>query len=153
MGTGVGRTSYSIMAQGNITQILSSKPEDRRMIFEEAAGITKYKAQKKEALRKLEYTEQNLVRVLQGVTVDVTEYQRKRDLIHQELTAAGYQTNRPEGAFYFFVNASHIDADSYRLAFDILDSTGVAVTPGIDFGEHGEGYLRISCHHSKASTP
>ena len=63
MGTGVGRTSYSIMAQGNITQILSSKPEDRRMIFEEAAGITKYKAQKKEALRKLEYTEQNLLRV------------------------------------------------------------------------------------------
>jgi len=63
MGTGVGRTSYSIMAQGNITQILSSKPEDRRMIFEEAAGITKYKAQKREALRKLEYTEQNLVRI------------------------------------------------------------------------------------------
>ena len=63
MGTGVGRTSYSIMAQGNITQILSSKPEDRRLIFEEAAGITKYKAQKKEALRKLDYTEQNLVRV------------------------------------------------------------------------------------------
>src|SRR5712664_4904820 len=63
MGTGVGRTSYSIMAHGNITQTLSSKPEDRRMIFEEAAGITKYKAQKKEALRKLEYTEQNLLRV------------------------------------------------------------------------------------------
>ena len=63
MGTGVGRTSYSIMAQGNITQILSSKPEDRRMIFEEAAGITKYKSQKRESLRKLEYTEQNLLRV------------------------------------------------------------------------------------------
>ena len=63
MGTGVGRTSYSIMAQGNITQIISGKPEDRRMVFEEAAGITKYKAQKKEALRKLEYTEQNLLRV------------------------------------------------------------------------------------------
>jgi chromosome segregation protein len=63
MGTGVGRTSYSIMAQGHITQILSSKPEDRRMIFEEAAGITKCKSQKRESLRKLEYTEQNLVRV------------------------------------------------------------------------------------------
>src|SRR5436309_9697895 len=50
MGTGVGRTSYSIMAQGNITQILSSKPEDRRLIFEEAAGITKFKSQKREAL-------------------------------------------------------------------------------------------------------
>jgi chromosome segregation protein len=63
MGTGVGRTSYSIMAQGNITQILSSKPEDRRMVFEEAAGITKFKVQKRETLRKLEATEQNLLRV------------------------------------------------------------------------------------------
>jgi len=63
MGTGVGRASYSIMAQGNITQILSSKPEDRRLVFEEAAGITKFKAQKREALRKLEATEQNLLRV------------------------------------------------------------------------------------------
>jgi len=55
MGTGMGRSSYSIMAQGNITQIISSKPEDRRMVFEEAAGITKFKAQKKESLRKLEH--------------------------------------------------------------------------------------------------
>jgi chromosome segregation protein len=62
-GTGVGRTSYSIMAQGNITQILSSRPEERRLVFEEAAGITRFKAQKKEALRKLERTEQNLLRV------------------------------------------------------------------------------------------
>src|SRR5438093_6551878 len=50
MGTGVGRTSYSIMAQGNITQIISSKPDDRRAVFEEAAGITKFKAQKRESL-------------------------------------------------------------------------------------------------------
>ena len=63
MGTGVGRTSYSIMAQGHITQIISSKPEDRRLVFEEAAGITRFKAQKREALKKLETTEQNLLRV------------------------------------------------------------------------------------------
>jgi chromosome segregation protein len=63
MDTGVGRSAYSIMEQGKIDQILSSRPEDRRAIFEEAAGITKYKAQKKEALRKLEYTEANLIRV------------------------------------------------------------------------------------------
>lgn len=63
MGTGVGRSSYSILAQGHITQILSSKPEDRRLIFEEAAGITKFKSQKKESLRKLEATDQNLLRV------------------------------------------------------------------------------------------
>ncbi len=63
MDTGIGRTAYSIMAQGQIDQILSSKPEERRAVFEEAAGITKFKREKKEALRKLEYTEANLLRV------------------------------------------------------------------------------------------
>ncbi len=62
-GTGVGKSSYSVMAQGNITQILSSKPDDRRLVFEEAAGITRFRSQKKEALRKLEHTEANLLRV------------------------------------------------------------------------------------------
>jgi chromosome segregation protein len=63
MDTGIGRTSYSIMAQGQIDQILSSKPEERRAVFEEAAGITKYKSQRKEALQKLALTETNLTRV------------------------------------------------------------------------------------------
>jgi len=62
-GTGVGSNPYSMIEQGNIDMILSSKPEDRRFVFEEAAGITKFKAQKKEALRKLESTETNLIRV------------------------------------------------------------------------------------------
>ncbi len=60
--TGVGRTAYSMMEQGKIDMILSSRPEDRRSVFEEAAGITKYKSQKKEAMRKLEATEVNLLR-------------------------------------------------------------------------------------------
>ncbi len=63
MDTGIGRSAYSIMEQGKIADILSSRPEDRRSIFEEAAGITKYKSQRKEALRKLEATEANLVRL------------------------------------------------------------------------------------------
>jgi len=63
MDTGVGRTSYSVMAQGQIDQILSSKPEERRAVFEEAAGITRYKAQRREAMNKLALTEQNLARV------------------------------------------------------------------------------------------
>src|SRR5205823_1152325 len=61
--TGVGRAAYSIMEQGKIDLILSSRPEDRRSVFEEAAGITKYKTHKKEALRKLEGTEANLLRI------------------------------------------------------------------------------------------
>lgn len=63
MDTGVGRNMYSIMEQGKIDILLSAQPEDRRQVFEEAAGITKSKAEKKEALRKLEYTEANLLRV------------------------------------------------------------------------------------------
>src|SRR5438270_188869 len=61
--TGVARAAYSMMEQGKIDMILSSRPEDRRAVFEEAAGITKYKTQKREALRKLEATEANLLRI------------------------------------------------------------------------------------------
>ncbi|MEY2481053.1 MAG: chromosome segregation protein [Verrucomicrobiota bacterium] len=61
--TGVGRSAYSVMEQGKIDMLLSSRPEDRRAVFEEAAGITKYKTQKREALRKLEATEANLLRI------------------------------------------------------------------------------------------
>src|SRR4026209_2350227 len=60
---GIGRAAYSMMEQGKIDMILSSRPEDRRAIFEEAAGVTKYKTQKREALRKLEATEANLLRI------------------------------------------------------------------------------------------
>ncbi len=68
MGTGIGAESYSIVAQGKIDLLLSSRPEDRRLVFDEASGITKYKAQKREALRKLEETEQNLLRVNDIIT-------------------------------------------------------------------------------------
>ena len=61
--TGVARAAYSMMEQGKIDMILSSRPEDRRAVFEEAAGITKFKGQKREALRKLEATEANLLRI------------------------------------------------------------------------------------------
>lgn len=62
MDTGVGRVSYSFMVQGQIDQILSSNPGERRSIFEEAAGITKYKTQRREALNKLALVDQNLAR-------------------------------------------------------------------------------------------
>ena len=63
MDTGIGVKAYSIIEQGQIAQILTSSKLDRRSIFEEAAGISKYKAQKKEALRRPENTEQNLLRL------------------------------------------------------------------------------------------
>ncbi len=88
-GTGIGRQAYSIMAQGQIDMLLSSKPEDRRMVFEEAAGITKFKGQKKEALRKLEYTEANLLRVADVIA----EVKRQMGTLQRQAAKARrYQT-------------------------------------------------------------
>jgi chromosome segregation protein len=111
MGTGVGRTSYSILAQGHITQILSSKPEDRRVIFEEAAGITKFKSQKKESLRKLEYTEQNLLRVadlIREVKRQIGSLQR------QAGKARRYKQIQTE--------LQHLDTQLARHQFDVLQA-------------------------------
>jgi len=80
MGTGIGTTSYSVMAQGQIDAILSSRPEDRRAVFEEAAGITKFKADRKEALRKIDYTDANLTRladVIREVKRQINTLQRQ----------------------------------------------------------------------------
>lgn len=63
MDTGLGRDGYSIIGQGNVSQILSTKAEDRRSLFEEAAGVSKYKYRKEDALRKLSGVEENLVRI------------------------------------------------------------------------------------------
>ena len=137
MGTGVGRTSYSIMAQGNITQILSSKPDDRRMVFEEAAGITKFKAQKKEALRKLEYTEQNLLRVsdlIREVKRQIGSLQR------QAGKARRYKTLMTE--------LQHLETQLARHQFDVLQ---VEIRERLDQSEKlrldiegaGEAVLRV----------
>src|SRR5215813_11224050 len=63
LGTGVGAKAYSIIEQGRVGMIVSSKPEDRRFLIEEAAGITKYKVKKKQAEKRMEATRQNLLRV------------------------------------------------------------------------------------------
>ncbi len=73
LDTGIGVDAYSVIEQGRVDQLLQSSPVERRIIFEEAAGISRYKARKKEAERKLERTNQNLLRV-----ADVIEELEKR---------------------------------------------------------------------------
>jgi len=68
LGTGVGRRAYSIIEQGRIGLIVSAKPQDRRHLIEEAAGITKFKAKKRAAERKMEHTQNNLLRVSDIIT-------------------------------------------------------------------------------------
>jgi aspartate/methionine/tyrosine aminotransferase len=72
-------------------------------------------------------------------------YNERRQYIIRRLKDMGLGiTVEPTGAFYVFANAKHISNDSYKLVFDILEKAHVGVTPGIDFGKNGEGYLRFS---------
>jgi aspartate/methionine/tyrosine aminotransferase len=76
-------------------------------------------------------------------------YNERRQYMVKRLKELGFGiTVEPTGAFYVFANARHISTDSYQLAFDILEKVHVGVTPGIDFGANGEGYLRFSYANS-----
>ena len=94
--TGVGKSAYSVMEQGRIDQVLSNKPEERRYLFEEAAGITKFKMRSGEAERKLQRTEQNMAGVenilhevrrnyqsLERQTRKTLEYRRLREIVFE----------------------------------------------------------------------
>lgn len=93
MDTGVGARAYSIIEQGKIGTILHARPEERRVLIEEVAGVTKYKVRKRAALRKIEMTRQNLMRLndviaevegqLNGLRRQASKAQRFRDLRHQ----------------------------------------------------------------------
>jgi aspartate/methionine/tyrosine aminotransferase len=76
-------------------------------------------------------------------------YNERRQYMVKRLRELGLGiTVEPTGAFYVFANAKHISMDSYKLAFDILERAHVGVTPGIDFGSNGEGYIRFSYANS-----
>ncbi|MBX5483479.1 MAG: chromosome segregation protein SMC [Myxococcaceae bacterium] len=93
LGTGVGTKAYSIIEQGRVGLIVSSKPEDRRALIEEAAGISKYKSRRRAAERKMEYTQQNLLRV----TDVVQELEKRLDsLARQAKKAEKYKKLKSE---------------------------------------------------------
>lgn len=74
-----------------------------------------------------------------------SEYIKRRKVMMNGLRELGFKIDyTPEGAFYIFVDASHINSNSHELAFDILNKVHLAITPGIDFGKNAEGYLRFS---------
>lgn len=76
-------------------------------------------------------------------------YDERRRYMIKRLKELGFGiTVEPTGAFYVFANAKHIANDSYKLAFDVLEKAHVGVTPGVDFGQNGEGYLRFSYANS-----
>lgn len=140
MDTGVGKEGYSIIGQGKIDEILSNKPEDRRNIFEEAAGIVKYKSKKQEALRKLDRTQSNLTRIgdllheiknhkenLQSEAEKAKEFQKLYwQLRKLDSSLSVYEVNR--------LKAKLVDADEKKAELEneksIIEGEGLQVEEG-----------------------
>jgi len=142
MDTGVGRTSYSIMAQGQIDQILSSKPEERRAVFEEAAGISKYKAQRREAMNKLSHVETNLERVtdvIQEINRQIGSLRRQatkairykklsHKLRHLDIGYSAYQYRELDGALQNIgSDAGQLQSSVSELQTDLEEKEGKVV--------------------------
>lgn len=134
MDTGAGSKGFSIIAQGMIGKIITAKPEDRRMLIEEAAGITKFKARKKESQRKLISTDQNLVR-LQDI---IGELKRQIDsLQRQAQRAERYRNikNQIEDLELWLSSAQYVNlktaADAAQRIFDEAQSIEVGSEAGL----------------------
>ena len=89
LDTGIAKESFNIISQGKVSEIITSKPENRRTIFEEAAGVLKYKKRKEEAIRKLERTNENLTRVNDIISelssqIEPLKEDRNKALIYKE---------------------------------------------------------------------
>ena len=149
MGTGIGTSSYSVMAQGQIDAILSSKPEDRRGVFEEAAGITKFKADRKEALRKIDQTEQNLQReadVLREMKRQIGSLQRqvgkakRYKELHDELR--GLDIFLCKGKLQYFNLALEGNAEKQRET----DQAIVDLTAEVNAAESGTQQIHADMH-------
>jgi chromosome segregation protein len=148
LGTGVGTKAYSIVEQGRIGQIVSARPEDRRLYVEEAAGITKYKQRRRQAERKMELTRQNLLRI----TDIVSEIDRSRaSLKRQVAKAERYIQYRAEledlvlhdasQKLLEFIVTERVEQDSHRVSFEGL---------GRARGRLGAGEERLETERAEA---
>ncbi len=120
MGTGVGAKTYSIIAQGQIGSIISARPVDRRVFIEEAAGITKYKAKKIEAIRKIESTRNNLLRIGDIIgevkrQMDSLALQAKRAEEYKELKGSLKRSELMEASKSYMRLSEEIDSEQKKL--------------------------------------
>ena len=140
LDTGVGQVSYSFMLQGQIDQVLSSNPSERRAIFEEAAGISKYKAQRREALNKLAHVDANLARVtdvMEEVARQTTSLKRQAgkalryQRIHHRLT----QLDMAHSGYRFSEVGQESEAGRNKLA--VLEKEKTAFEEALESTEKG----------------
>ena len=115
--TGIGKSAYSIMEQGRIDQILSTRPEDRRTLFEEAAGITRYKMRGREADRKLERTEANM----HEVESVLAEVKRSYDSLRKQADKTTRYREIREQLFTLEVRLQLARLSGFRRRFEDLE--------------------------------
>ncbi|HYW44031.1 MAG TPA: chromosome segregation protein SMC [Bryobacteraceae bacterium] len=149
MGTGLGPESYAIIEQGRIGQILSSKPQDRRSVIEEAAGITKFKTRKRLAEAKLEGAKQNLARVydiLEEVTRQVNSLKRQA----AKARRFGELKTELDARLRVVLSGKYrlLERDAAKTAIDLNLATAELKTLGEQVGEREQEHERrqASCY-------
>ena len=126
MDTGIGRDGYSIIGQGKIDEILSNKSEDRRHIFEEAAGIVKYRTRKEETEKKLEQTKLNLLRIndiLTELEVNLEPLQMQSDKAKKYLNLKEELKNIEVGLFIYNIEKYKQSLEELTKDEEIMNST------------------------------
>lgn len=125
MDTGIGKDGYSIIGQGKIDEILSNKSEDRRHIFEEAAGIVKYRTRKQESEKKLEHTKLNLLRIndiLTEIEGNLEPLQMQADKAKKYLNLREELKNIEIGLFVYNIEKYKLDLEKVVQDIEIMQS-------------------------------
>ena len=121
MDTGLGRDGYSIIGQGRIAEIVSSKSTDRREVFEEAAGISRFRYRKEEAERKLEKTEENLLRIndkIEELEMQVGPLKKQAEVARQYLLLRDELRVSEISAWMATLDKLHAQSDGVRLEYE-----------------------------------
>ena len=121
MDTGLGRDGYSIIGQGRIAEIVSTKSTDRREVFEEAAGISRYRYRKEEAERKLERTEENLVRIndkIEELEMQVGPLREQSEIAKRYLVLRDELKEREVSVWMTTLEKLHAQSESVNLEYE-----------------------------------
>ena len=141
--TGIGKEGYSIIGQGQIERILSGKPEERRELFDEAAGIVKYKRRKAAAQKKLENEHQNLIRV----NDILSELEKQIGPLERQSEKAKIYLKKKEELKTFDVNLFLLEMQSIQRQLEEIDKK-IAVANN-DYKEAQEAFTEIKAQYEK----
>ena len=145
--TGIGKEGYSIIGQGQIDLILSSKPEDRRELFDEAAGIVKFKRRKVEASKKLENERNNLVRV----NDILAELERQIGPLEKQSDKAKVYLKRKEEQKKLDVNIFLLETEKLRTSLEEVDKKRIIAENDLESANHRNETLKTEYEEIAAS--